>query len=89
MIKNHIIIYGEPKIGDLPYDEKRSKLIQAEHEIARKEAVTTNRYVLLNGLLHCPSGISVPMPWYDPLQKAETLCIVELLGGHTLPDFDP
>lgn len=69
--------------------DHRSRLIQAEHNAAREEAISTQRYVLLNGLLHCPSGVSLPMPWYAKEMKEETLRIVELLGGHILPDFEP
>lgn len=72
-----------------PEQAERSRLIQAEHDKAHERAVTTGRYVILNGLLQCPSGVSLAMPWYVPEMEAEVLKIVELLGGEIWPSFDP
>lgn len=71
-------------------DQKRkSGQIKAAHDRAKEEAVETGKYVLLNGMLWCPSGQGLAMPWYVPKMEKEVLKIVESLGGKVLPQFEP
>lgn len=72
-----------------PAERERARRVSAEHKAAKDQAVATGRYVLLNGLLQCPSGVSLAMPWHVPEMEAEVLKIVELLGGEIIPGFEP